>query len=196
MEPEKKQHWIQLSAVLGQQEKYDDALVALTLAYHKGLITGDAELRRLADLMAFNNIPYRCGTMLTKELASKRLDDKDPALHEKLSNCWVAAREWDKAITPLRRAAEMKRSGDLFTRLGEVQVQRANWAGAVEALRKALEMGNSRDPGNAQVLLGMSYYNLKKPQEARQWFQRAMSTRHAKQAEGWIRAIDTEAGAS
>lgn len=196
MEPEKKQHWIQLSAVLGQQEKYDDALVALTLAYHKGLITGEAELRRLADLMAFNNIPYRCGTMLTKELAAKRLDEKDPALYEKLSNCWVAAREWDKAITPLRRAAEMKRSGDLFTRLGEVQVQRANWAGAVEALRKALEMGNARDPGNAQILLGMSYYNLKKPQEARQWFQRAMSTRHAKQAEGWIRAIDVEGGAS
>jgi len=42
----------------------------------------------------------------------------------------------------------------------------------------------------------MSYYNLKKPQEARQWFQRAMGTRHAKQAEGWIRAIDTESGKS
>ncbi len=194
-EPEKKAHWIQLSAVLGAQEKYDDALVALTLAYHKGLLTEDTELRRLADLMAFNNIPYRCGTMLTSELEKKRVTS-DAALQEKLSNCWVAAREWDKAINPLRRAAEMKRSGDLFTRLGEVQVQRENWNGAIEALRKALEMGNAKDPGNAQVLLGMSYYNLKKPQEARQWFQRAMSTRHAKQAEGWIRAIDTEAGAS
>ena len=194
-EPDKKAHWVQLSAVLGAQEKYDDALVALTLAYHKGLLTEDLELRRLADLMAFNSIPYRCGTMLTKELEKKRVTS-DAALHEKLSNCWVAAREWDKAITPLRRAAEMKRSGDLYARLGEVQVQRANWSGAIEALRKALEMGNAKDPGNAQVLLGMSYYNLKKPAEARQWFQRAMSTRHAKQAEGWIRAIDTEGGAS
>jgi lipopolysaccharide biosynthesis regulator YciM len=81
-------------------------------------------------------------------------------------------------------------------RLGEVHVQREDWNAAIEALRRALEVGNAKDPGNAQILLGMSYYNLKKPQEARQWFQRAMSTRHAKQAEGWIRAIDVESGKS
>jgi tetratricopeptide (TPR) repeat protein len=194
-EPNKKAHWVQLSAVLGAQEKYDDALVALNLAYHAGLLTEDADLRRLADLMAFNNIPQRCATLLTKEIAAKRLPANDAAVQEKLSNCWVAAREWDKAVAPLRSAAQLKRSGDLYVRLGEVQVQREDWNGAIEALRRALEIGNAKDPGNAQLLLGMSYYNLKKPQEARQWFQRAMGTRHSKQAEGWIRAIDTESGA-
>jgi tetratricopeptide (TPR) repeat protein len=191
LEPDKKAHWVQLSAVLGAQEKYKDALIALNLAYHAGLLTDDADLRRLADLMAFNNIPHRCATLLTKEV--QRMNN-DGALQEKISNCWVAAREWDKAVAPLRSAAQMKRSGDLFLRLGEVQVQREDWNGAIAALKQALEMGNARDPGNAQLLLGMSYYNLKKPQEARQWFQRALATRHAKQAEGWIRAIDTEAG--
>ncbi len=192
-EPGKKAHWVQLSAVLGAQEKYDDALVALQLAYHMGLLTDDADLRRLADLMAYNSIPYRCGSMLTKEVASKRVTN-DGGVQEKLANCWVAAREWDKAVAPLRSAAQSKRSGDLYVRLGEVHVQREDWDGAIEALRRALEMGNSRDPGNAQILLGMSYYNKKQPKEARQWFQRASGTRHAKQAEGWIRAIDTEAG--
>ena len=192
-EPGNKAHWVQLSAVLGAQEKYDDALVALQLAYHLGLLKDDAELRRLADLMAFNNIPYRCGTMLTKEIGAKRVKG-DAAAQEKLANCWVAARDWDKAVAPLRSAAQQKGSGDLYVRLGEVQVQREDWKGAIEALRRALEIGNSRDPGNAQLLLGTAYYNLKQPKDARQWFQRAMGTRHSKQAEGWIRAIDTEAG--
>jgi tetratricopeptide (TPR) repeat protein len=192
-EPGNKANWVQLSAVLGAQEKYDDALVALQLAYHLGLLKDDSELRRLADLMAFNSIPYRCGTLLTKEVAAKRMNN-DAALQEKIANCWVAAREWDKAVGPLRNAAQMKRSGDLYVRLGEVHVQREDWKSAIDALRKALETGNAKDPGNAQVLLGMSYYNLKQPKDARQWFQRAMGTRHAKQAEGWIRAIDTEAG--
>jgi len=193
-QPNNKANWVQLSAVLGAQEKYDDALVALQLAYHMGLLTESADLTRLADLMAFNSIPYRCGMLLTKE--APRLE-KSGAVQEKLSNCWVAAREWDKAVAPLRAAAQAKRSGDLYLRLGEVHVQREDWNAAVEALRRALEVGNAKDPGNAQVLLGMSYYNLKKPQEARQWFQRAMSTpRHRKQAEGWIRAIDVETGKS
>ena len=192
-EPNKKANWVQLSAVLGAQEKYDDALVALQLAYHMGLLTDSADLTRLADLMAYNSIPYRCGAMLTKE--SARLE-KSGTVQEKLSNCWVAAREWDKAVAPLKAAAQAKRSGDLYVRLGEVHVQREDWNGAIEALRRALESGNAKDPGNAQILLGMSYYNLKKPQEARQWFQRAMGTRHAKQAEGWIRAIDVETGKS
>ncbi len=192
-EPGNKANWVQLSAVLGAQEKYDDALVALQLAYHLGLLKDDGELRRLADLMAYNNIPYRCGTMLTKEVAAKRVNN-DGALQEKIANCWVAARDWDRAVAPLRSAAQMKRSGDLYIRLGEVHVQREDWSAAIEALKAALNAGNAKDPGNAQVLLGMAYYNLKQPKEARQWFQRATNTRHAKQAEGWIRAIDTEAG--
>jgi tetratricopeptide (TPR) repeat protein len=192
-EPGNKAHWVQLSAVLGAQEKYDDALVALQLAYHLGLLKDDSELRRLADLMAFNNIPFRCGSMLTKEVAANRVNN-DGALQEKIANCWVAARDWDRAVAPLRSAAQKKRSGDLYVRLGEVQVQREDWNGAIEALKQALQTGNAKDPGNAQVLLGMAYYNLKKPQEARTWFQRATGTRHSKAAEGWIRAIDTEAG--
>jgi tetratricopeptide (TPR) repeat protein len=193
-EPLNKANWVQLSAVLGAQDKFDDALVALQLAYHLGLLKDDGDIRRLADLMAFNGIPYRCGTLITKEIQAKRGINNDGALQEKLANCWVAAREWDKAVAPLRSAAQARRSGDLYMRLGEVHVQREDWNSAIEALRRALEMGNAKDPGNAQILLGMSYYNLKKPQDARQWFQRAMNTRHAKQAEGWIRAIDTEAG--
>lgn len=196
IEPNNKAHWVQLSAVLGAQDEYDQALVALQLAYHKGLLTDDSDLRRLADLMAFNNIPHRCATLLTAELEKKRITN-DGKLQEKLSNCWIAARSYEKAVGPLRRAAEMQRSGDLYVRLGEVQVQREDFNGAIEALRRALETGNAKDPGNAQLLLGISYYNLKKPKEARSWFQRAAGqSRHQKQAEGWIRAIDTEAGAS
>lgn len=192
-EPNNKSHWVQLSAVLGAQEKYGDALVALQLAHHLGLLKEDGEIRRLADLMAYNNIPYRCGSMLTKEVSAKRVNN-DGALQEKIANCWVAAREWDKAVAPLRSAAQMRRSGDLYMRLGEVHVQREDWSAAIEALKQAVSTGNAKDPGNAQILMGMAYYNLKQPKEARAAFQRAMSTRHAKQAEGWIRAIDTEAG--
>ncbi len=195
LEPNKKEHWVQLSSVLGAQEKYQDALTVMMLAYHKGLLTSDSELRRLADLLLYNEIPYRAATLLTKELEAKRVTN-DGKLQEKLGNCWIAARDYDKAIGPLRRAAEMQRSADMYGRLGEVQVQREDWGGAIDALQHALNQGGLKDPGNAQMLLGISYYNLKKKSEARQWFQKAKGySKHEKQAQGWIQAIDTEAGA-
>jgi tetratricopeptide (TPR) repeat protein len=191
-QPENKANWVQLSAVLGAQEKYGDALVALQLAYYLGVLKDDSDIRRLADLMAYNNIPYRCATTLTKEVAAKRVNN-DASLQEKIANCWLAAREWDNAVGPLKAAAQGKRSGDLYARLGQVHIQREDWSSAIDALKSSLNAG-TQDPGNSQILLGMAYYNLKQPKEARAWFQKAMNTKHAKQAEGWIRAIDTEAG--
>jgi Flp pilus assembly protein TadD len=194
--PDKKTYWIQLSAVNGALGSYEDALAPLQVAYNAGMLTEDAEIRRLADLLLYLDIPYRAAEILTQSLEAKRVNG-DQKLHEKLGNCWVAAREYEKAITPLRRAADLSDTGDLYVRLGEVQVQRENWSAAEEALRRGLEKGRLKDPGNAQLLLGIASYSQKKPKEARTWFERARA--HGKsrnQAEGWLEHIDRELAVS
>jgi len=102
--PDKKNYWLQLSAVYGQVEDYPNALAIMQLAYGVGLLNEDSEIRRLADLLLFNEIPYRCGQALETGIERKtvKLDDK---LYEKLANCWIAAGELDKALEPLERAA-------------------------------------------------------------------------------------------
>ena len=62
--PDKKTYWMQLSAVYGQVEDYSNALGVMQLAYDAGLVTEDAEIRRLADLLLFNDVPYRGGQVL------------------------------------------------------------------------------------------------------------------------------------
>jgi len=189
-------YWMQLSAVNGALGSYEDALVPLQIAYNAGMLTQDAEVRRLADLLLHLDIPHRAAEILTESVAAKRVN-ADAELQEKLGNCWVAAREYDKAIPPLRRAADLSASGDLWVRLGEVQMQREDWEGASEALRRGLEKGRLEDPGNAQLLLGIASYSQKKPQEARTWFQRARE--HGKtraQAEGWLRHLEQELAVS
>jgi tetratricopeptide (TPR) repeat protein len=190
--PEKKTYWIQLSAVNGAIGSYEDALAPLQVAYNAGMLTEDSEIRRLADLLMYLDIPYRAAEILTQSLEAQRVTG-DGKLHEKLGNCWVAAREYEKAIAPLRRAADLSDTGDLYVRLGEVQVQREDWGGAEDALRRGLEKGRLKDPGNAQLLMGIASYSQKKPKEARSWFERARA--HGKtrtQAEGWIHHIDRE----
>ena len=187
--PDKKTYWMQLSSVYGQMEDYPNALAIMQLASNVGLVTEDSEIRRLADLLLFNDVPYRGAQVLEAAIEKKvvKLDDK---LYEKLANCWISAGEFDKSIAPLQRAAEMAQTGDTFVRLGEVQVQREDWAAAITAIQRGVEKGQLKDPGNAQLMLGIAHYSQKEYAAARPFFERArQSDRHRQIADSYLQAI-------
>lgn len=191
--PDKKTYWLQLSSVYGQIEDYPKALAVMQLAYGAGLVTEDSEIRRLSDLLVFNDVPYRGATVLEKAIEAKQvtLDDK---LYEKLANCYIAAGEYDRAIQPLERAADLASSGELYVRLGEVNVQREEWEAAVGALQRGMNKGQLRDTGKAQLLMGVALMSQKKLSEAREWFVRARnSEQHRSQAANYIQYIDSQA---
>jgi len=191
--PGKKAYWMQLSSVYGQLEDYPKALSVMQVAYTAGLVTDDQELRRLADLLMFNDVPYRCAQVLEGAIEKKTVNP-DEKLYEKLANCWIASGELEKSIQPLTRAAEAAGSGDLFVRLGEVQMQREDWTGMQAALQKGIDKGQLKDTGNAQLLMGISLYNQKKCNDARPWLQKARSADKARQmATGYLQLCESQA---
>ena len=190
--PQKKSYWLQLSSVQAALESYQRALVPMQLAYRAGLLTEPAQLQRLTDLLLQVGIPHRAGLILSQALEQKKLE-ADAKAWEKLGNCWIAAREYDKAIEPLGRAAALASAGELYVRLAEVHVQREEWGRAADALRRGLDKGGLRSPGNAQLLMGIAFYNQAKPQEARAWFERASQHGSSRaQAQGWLRHVERE----
>jgi tetratricopeptide (TPR) repeat protein len=187
--PAKKTYWLQLSSMYGQLEDYPHALAVMQLAYDAGLVTDDSEIRRLADLLLFNDVPYRGATILEKAIADKQvsIDDK---LYEKVANCWIAAGEFDKAITPLEKAGDLSSNGDIFVRLGEVQIQRSEWQAAQQALQRGIDKGKLRDTANAQLLMGIALYNEKKYDDAAKWFQQsAKADKYSKMSRGYLQLI-------
>jgi tetratricopeptide (TPR) repeat protein len=194
MFPEKKTYWVQLSSIYGQLENYEKSLALMQAAYNAGMLTEASEYTRLADLLVFLEVPYR-GAQVLSEAMEKKIVPTDGKTLEKLSQAWIAAREYDKAVEPLRRAAEMAPNGDLYVRLGEVHIQREDWAAAREALERALQKGQLKDTANAHLMLGIVLFSDKKPREARQWFERAaQSSKHGKTAKGYIQLIDSREG--
>jgi tetratricopeptide (TPR) repeat protein len=190
--PEKKTYWMQLSSVYGQMEDYPNALAIMQLAYSMGLVTEDSEIRRLADLLVFNDVPYRCSQVLEAAIEKKTVS-LDEKLYEKLANCWIAAGEFDKAIAPLQRTAELAASGDAFVRLGELQVQREDWAAAIAALQRGIEKGQLKDTGNAQLMMGVAHFSQKNFGEARTWLERAQrSDKHRQVATSYLQAISAQ----
>jgi tetratricopeptide (TPR) repeat protein len=191
--PDKKTYWMQLSAVYGQQEDYPNALAIMQLAYGAGLVTEDSEIRRLADLLLFNDVPYR-GAQVLETAIEKNAVKVDDKLYEKLANCWIAAGELEKSIPPLQRAAELSPTGDMFVRLGEVNVQREQWEAATAALERGISKGQLKDTANAQLLMGIALYNQKKLNDAKTWFQRAsQSEKYRQMSRGYIQLIEAQA---
>jgi len=187
--PDKKLYWAQLSQVYVQIEDYENGLAVMQLANLAGLVTEDSEVRRLADLLLFNDVPYRCGQVLEAGIENKfvTLDEK---LYEKLSNCWIAAGELDKSVAPLQRAAELAPSGDTFVRLGELQGQREDWPAAIAAIQRGVDKGQLKDPGNAQLWLGIAHYSQKNYVAAVPFFERArQSPKHRAMADNYLQAI-------
>jgi tetratricopeptide (TPR) repeat protein len=189
--PGKKTYWLQLSAAYGQIADYENALGTLQGAYGIGLLTQDSEIRRLADLLLFQKMPYRGAQVLETAIANETvtLDDK---LYEKLANCWLAAGELDRAIAPLTRAAELAATGNLFVRLGETNVQLEDWTAAEAALARAISRGGLADAANAQTLMGIVLYQQGRHAEARSWFRQAAlpSAEHRDIASRYLRLID------
>ncbi|HEY5565775.1 MAG TPA: hypothetical protein VIM81_00835, partial [Gammaproteobacteria bacterium] len=177
-----------------QLENYPRALAAMQLAYSAGLLTEDSDIRRLADLLVYNNIPYRGAQILEKGIEDQTLE-RDAALYEKLANCWIGAGEMDKALPPLERAAQLADDGNLYVRLAEVHTQREDWPAAATALQSALGKGGLRDTQGGQLLMGVVLYNQEQYREARTWFERARtSERHRNMAGTYIQAIDSRVG--
>jgi tetratricopeptide (TPR) repeat protein len=190
--PTKKAYWLQLSAVYGQVEDYEHALAITQLAYGVGLLTEDAEIRRLADLQLFNGVPYRCGQTLEAaiEHGVVKVDEK---LYDKLSNCWIAAGELDRAVPPLSRAADLAGTGDQFVRLAEVHLQRADWPSMEAALEHGLRKGQLKDTASAQLLMGLALMNQKKLADARPWFERALQSEKTRQnAKSYLQLLDSQ----
>jgi tetratricopeptide (TPR) repeat protein len=190
--PAKKTYWMQLSQVYTQIEDYPKGLGVMQIAYSAGLVTEDAEIRRLADLLLFNDVPYRCAQVLEAGIEKKAVN-ADDKVYERLANCWIAAAELEKAIAPLTRAAEIAQSGDLFVRLGEVQVNREEWAAAQAALQRGIDKGQLKDLGSAQLMMGIALFNQEKFAEATPWFQRARNVeKHRNNAGAYLQLIQSK----
>jgi tetratricopeptide (TPR) repeat protein len=189
----KKQYWVQLSLLWGARENYKHALAVQQIAYEQGLLDEQQELERLARSYLFHELPYPAALALEKGFEDGVIEPDVESL-ELLANCWIASREYEKSLPPLTQAAEMSEDGNLLVRLGQVYMQREEWEKAAELLGRGIDRGALDDPGNAQLLLGISFYNDAQPERAKSSFARAAQHEKVRRAaEGWIVHIDREA---
>ncbi len=188
----KKTYWMQLAAIYGELGRDRKSLAVLQLAHEQGMLTTSEELERLAQLYLYHELPYRAGLLLEKGLEEGAIES-EPDAWELLANAWIQAREYDRAIPHLERAAELSESGDLYLRLGQLHLERESWSAAEQAFVRAVERGGLDEPGNAWVLLGVSRFNGGRVRSAGQAFAKAKSHDSTREvAERWLEHVERE----
>jgi len=167
--------------------------LALTEAlYEKGYIDGKQHAVNLANLYLLHGLPYKAAVLLEKEIGAGNVKEDTRNLRL-LSQAWYSARDDEKAIPPLVKAAAMGEDPELYMRLAQSYLNLEKWAEAAQAAKDGLAAGNLKRKDTANIMYGMALFNQKKLEQARRAFQAAgQDNRSKRAADQWIKYVDSE----
>ncbi|RLA39573.1 MAG: hypothetical protein DRR06_18905, partial [Gammaproteobacteria bacterium] len=188
----KKQYWVQLSHMYGEQKKEGKQLAAMDTAYVQNMLDKGTEQITMAYLYLNAEVPYRAAVIMDKGLKNESIDPKSKN-YELLGNAWRQAQEVKKAIPAMEQAAAKSDSGELYARLGNVYLDGDQYKKAITAINKGLSRGGVKRPDTARLILGMAYFNDKQYNSARKAFDAARKDKRSeKYASQWIKYLNSE----
>jgi len=188
----KKQYWVQLSHMYGEQKKETEQLAAMETAYVQELLDKGTEMVTMAYLYLNAEVPYKAAKVMDKGLKGDAIKDNSKN-YEILGNAFRQAQEVEKAIPAMEKAAAKSDDGELYTRLGNIYLDGEQYDKAISAINKGLQRGGVKRADTARLVLGMAYFNEKQYAKARQAFQAAgRDKRSEKFAKQWIKYMDSE----
>jgi tetratricopeptide (TPR) repeat protein len=156
------------------------------------MLTSASHVTNLANLYLLHGLPYKAAVLLEKEMNDEIVKANERNLRL-LSQAWYQAREDQKAIPPLARAAKLSDEGELYVRLAQAHINLEQWSEASAAAQKGIQLGGLKRNDTANIMLGMALFNQKRLEQARRAFERASKDKRSKRTAGqWIAYVDSE----
>jgi tetratricopeptide (TPR) repeat protein len=179
--PGKKQYWIQLAAVQHFLERDARALAALRLAHHGALLNEDRDFRQLGRLLYLRELPYQCATAVEGAVSAGTVTG-DADSWRLVANCYIAARENDRALAPLAKAAELAPDGETYMLLGQIHLQAERFEEALDALQKSLAKSKPERRGAVHLLIGVAQLGSDRFDDAERSFRAAQADAKTRRA--------------
>ena len=178
-------YWHQLGGMYGQMEENSHRLASLDILYLDKALTKSRDLLSLAYLYLGADVPYKAAQIIEQGIEQKIIESSAKNL-EVLGNAWQQARETEKALEPLKQAAEKSDTGQTWARLAMVYLDLDKNTQAVKAARSALKKGQLKHPSYTQMTLGNALVNLNCYRDAAEVFGQASKNKKSqKTAKQW-----------
>jgi len=188
----KKTYLLTMGGVYNELDDQPRMTAMYQALYDQNLLSGESEVVTLAQLNMAADNPYSAAQIMEKGINGGGVK-KTLKNYRIYSQALFAAREYEKALAPLTRAAELSSDGKLYNQLGLSYVQLNRWREAEGALKKAINKRGLSDTGAAHISLGLTQFEQKKFNEAIATFNRATNyEKVSKDARNWINYVQAE----
>jgi tetratricopeptide (TPR) repeat protein len=157
----KKDYWVQLSGLYGQENQVKKQVAAIWLAYLQGMLDQEREILNLTGLLLQDDVPYYAARILQQEI-DKGVVKAEPKNLQMLAQAWQLAQEVDKAIPAYQEAAKKSDEGELYFRLAQLYLDKDQCDKSVDAAENAIQKGGLRELSQVQLVKGMCQFELKR----------------------------------
>lgn len=152
--------WQNLSAIYGSLDDFDRSAQSLNLYYLKGYMESDTRFVNLSQTLAGLDMPYS-GAKMLQEGMDKDIVEADLENLTRLSQMHLMASEYEHALEPATRVAEMDDTGDGYDSLGYIHYMLNDYAAAAEALAEAVDKGGLGNSADTLYFLARAYLELR-----------------------------------
>jgi len=188
----KKTYLLTMAGIFNELDDQQRMTAMYQAMYDKNLLTTESEIVTLASLEMSQENPFHASEIMKKGIASGLLK-KNLKNYRLYSQALYAAREYDNALDPLSKAADLSSDGKLYNQLGQSYVALNRWREAESALTKAINKGRLSNTGQALISKGLTQFEQKKFKAAEATFAKAQKyEKVSKAAANWIKYVKAE----
>lgn len=151
--------WRNLSAIYGYLDDDKKRIETLSLTFAKGYMANESEYLNLAQSLAGAEAPYTGARVLEKGFQDGVVEENEENLL-KLVQMYLLANEYEMALEPGIKAAEMGETGESYDQLGYIYYMLHDYRNSADAIQKALDRGGLDNAGDAQLFLARALVEL------------------------------------
>jgi len=188
----KREYFVQLSAMYGQEGDDIRQLALYQTAFEAGWLQRSNEYVQLSQLLLQADVPVQAAAIMESGLDDGIIESTENNWRV-LAQAWQLAQEDEKAIPALGRAAGLSDDGELDLRLAQSHQNLANWQECIDSAREGLDKGDLRRADQGNMILGACLFELDEYGQARTAFRSAEEdTRSRAAAQSWIQYVNAE----
>ena len=187
--PEKKSYWKQLSGVYYGSESEELSLAGLELAYENDVLDKEKDYIDLARYFMFKELPIKAIDVLNDGINIKKVK-QNRKNYEFLADAYFLSKDRVKGIDALIKAEAIEKDADLSYKIARFAFENEDWSKAITYFSQAKKQGYEKYPGRLELLLGISYFEISKYEEALSFLNESIEIDSSSSAaEGWINYI-------
>jgi tetratricopeptide (TPR) repeat protein len=194
----KREYWIQLAGVYGQEGMEKKQLYAMEAAHAAKLLNKDTDILSFAGLLMQDEVPYRAARYLEQGMKDGVVPRSSKNL-QTLGQAWQVAQSVDKALPVFQEAARSADDGEIYARLASLYLEKDDYKNCIEAADNALKRGGLKKVQSTHVVRGMCLFNNNQLTAARESFseaariaRQARDTTNERISTQWVTYIDRE----